>query len=132
MILLLTGSSEIARAVIATKILDAHSDWRHLALEDLRDENEKWEDEVEMNDEFGAMVACGCVKESACEGYHVVITCPSLGLIDTVREALEGDQIVSVHMDTRPKDLEQFDYIFPGNEKSVKESCRFLEDIIKT
>ena len=131
MILLLTGSSEIARAVLATKILDAHHDCRHLALEDLHEPDEKWEDEADMQDEFGAMVACGCAKDSCGEGYHVVITCPSLGLIDTVREALQDEQIVTVHMDTHPKNLEQFDYVFPGNGKTVKDTCKFLEDIIR-
>lgn len=130
MILLLTGSTETARGLVVTKILDAHDDWRLLALEDLHEDNESWDETVSQGEIFGTMIACACARESCAEGYSVVISCPNVGLVETVREALPDEKIISVHMDTEPGELDQFDYVIEGRKKSVNDTCRILEDII--
>ena len=63
MFLLLAGSTEMARALIVDEFLGEHSDWRHLALEDIADAEMDTGD-MEGEDIFGfqmafmTMVAC--------------------------------------------------------------------------
>jgi len=130
MILLLSGASETARNLVVDKILDRHKDWRHLALEDLR-EDEVWEDEddVTLEDVFGTMIACDCAKDVQKEGCHIVITSPSVYLISTVKDAFE-DIIITVHMG-KSEEPEDFTHVLDPKKTSLNETYAFLEKLIQ-
>jgi hypothetical protein len=129
MILLLSGASETARSLVVDKILDQHKDWKHLALEDLR-ENEVWEDEedVTLEDVFGTMIACDCAKDVQKEGCHIVITSPSSYLISTVQDAFDN-AAVTVHMG-KAEDPEDFTHVLDPKKTSLNETHAFLEELI--
>jgi hypothetical protein len=130
-VLLLAGASETARAVLVENLLDRHKDWRHLALEDLREDGEwKLHDDVEMDEVFSALLACECAKEFHEEGHPIVVTCPALSLLDTVTEALP-DPLVSVYMGTVDEAPESgFDHIIDSSSLSARAACQKLERII--
>jgi len=129
MILLLSGASETARTAVAEKILDAHKDWRHLALEDLREEGEWNDEEIGMEEVFGTMIACDCAKEVEREGCHIIITCPSVHLIETVRSSFDG--VVTIHMGNETDGEETFSHVLNPKSHSVKDTCVFLEKLIR-
>lgn len=130
MILLLSGASETARNLVVDKILDRHKDWRHLALEDLR-EDEEWEDEedVTLEDIFGTMIACDCAKDVQKEGCHIVITSPSVHLMSTMKDAFD-ETIITVHMG-KPEDPEDFTHVLDSKKTSLNETYAFLETLIE-
>lgn len=129
MILLISGASETARALVVDKILDAHKDWRHLALEDLREEGEWEPEDVTLEDVFGVMIACDCAKDVQKEGHHIVITCPSVYLIETVRDSF-GREIVTVHMGNLNDAEEDFTHVLDPRKNSLNDTYRFLEGLI--
>jgi hypothetical protein len=127
MLLLLSGGSETARMLLAEKFLADHADWKHLALEDLR-EDEEWNDDIDMQDMFGTMVACDCAIEEHDKGSSVLITCPSLALVDTVQDALPKTMI-TVHMGAEAIDKE-FDHQIDTTEHSANETFFFLNSLV--
>lgn len=129
MILLLSGASETARALVADKILDIHKDWRHLALEDLREEDTWDEEEVGMEEVFGAMIACDCAKDVQHEGYNIIITCPSVHLVETVCDAF-NNEVVTVHMGEQGEGEEGFSHVLNPKVHSLNDTCSFLEELI--
>lgn len=129
MILLLSGASETARALVADKVLDIHKDWRHLPLEDLRDDDSWSEEEIGMEDIFGVMIACDCAKDVQMEGCHIIITCPSVHLIETVRSSF-SDDVVTVHMGEDGEGKEVFSYVLNPKKNSLNETHSFLEQLI--
>ena len=131
MILLLSGTSETARALVVDKILDTHKDWRHLALEDLRDEDSWSIEEIGMEEIFGTMIACDCAKDVQNEGCHIIITCPSVHLIETARDAFESD-VITVHMGNEGEGEITFSHVLNPKEYSLNGTCNFLEKLIST
>tara|TARA_Y100000310_G_scaffold138056_1_gene136968 strand:+ start:467 stop:862 length:396 start_codon:yes stop_codon:yes gene_type:complete len=129
MILLLSGASETARALIVDNILDDHKDWRHLALEDLREDGD-WSDteDIGMEEIFGTMIACDCAREVQMEGCHIIITCPSVHLIETVRSSFSD--ATTIHMGDQKDCDETFSHILSPKKHSVKDTCSFLESLI--
>lgn len=129
MILLLSGASETARALVVDKILDMHKDWRHLALEDLRDEGDWVEEEIGMEEIFGVMIACDCAKDVQKEGCHIIISCPSVFLIETVRSSFD-DNVTTVHMGENGDGEETFTHVLNPKAHSLNDTHSFLEKII--
>lgn len=123
MILLVAGASETARLVLAEKFLADHPDWKHLALEDLR-EDEPWDDEITMQDMFGTMVACDCAIEEHDKGSHVLVTCPSLELVNTALDALP-DHTKTIYMGAEAVGME-FDEQIDTTESSTNETLEVL------
>ncbi|HLD32614.1 MAG TPA: hypothetical protein VJB10_03435 [Candidatus Peribacteraceae bacterium] len=129
MILLLSGASETARALVVDNVLDTHKDWRHLALEDLREEDTWNNEEIGMEEVFGVMIACDCAKDVQQEGCHIIITCPSVYLIETVRDAFP-EKIVTVHMGEEGEGEETFSHVLNPKTHSLNDTCNFLEELI--
>lgn len=127
MILLIAGASETARMLLAEKFLAAHADWKHLALEDLREEGE-WNDDIDIQDLFGTMVACDCATEEHENGANVLVTCPSLELMKTVVDALP-DNMTTVYMGANAVGW-TFDHQIDTTESSTNETYSFLESLV--
>lgn len=133
MFLLLAGSTEMARALIVDEFLGDHSDWRHLALEDIQDVelDEQMEDEDIFNFQmtFMTMVACECAKEAREAGHHILITCPESDMLEGVYSEID-EQIISVFLGNE-EDADGFDHIIDSSSKSMVEISKILEEIIQ-
>ena len=115
--------------LLAEKFLEDHADWKHLALEDLREE-EEWTDEIDMQDMFGTMVACDCAIEEYERGTSVLITCPSMALVDTVQDAMP-DTMVTIYLGVDAVGKE-FDHQIDTSEHSANETFAFLNSLVTT
>lgn len=133
MFLLLAGSTEMARALIVDEFLGGNSDWRHLALEDIAQEEDA---DTEEDDIFGfqttfmTMIACECAKEARDAGNHVIITCPESEMMEGIYSEID-EPIVSVFLGAA-EDADGFDHIIDSGSKSILEIQQTLEDIIQT
>ena len=123
MILLITGASEAAREVLAEHIL-ADEHWRHLALEDLHEEDD-WERGTDLQDILGTSVACECARDEFDAGHPVVVTCPTLELVDTVLEAFPS-LVVTIHMGSEADAPSNAAHIVDPST-SAKETYAFLK-----
>jgi len=117
----------MARSIVVDKLLDDRKDLRHLALEDLREVGE-WEEDVTMEDVFGTMIACDCAKDELDKGHPIVITCPSLYLINTVRESMPTE-VITVHMGQNSDLDHDVDHIIEAT-CSANQTCTFLHEIL--
>mgnify|MGYP006915944066 CR=1 FL=1 len=137
MFLLLAGSTEMARALIVDEFLGNHDDWRHLALEDIQEQDIEMEEGMEMNEEdvfgfqmaFMTMVACECAKEARAKGHRILITCPETEMLEGIYNEIE-EPIVSVFLGLEGE-ADGFDHVINSSEKSMVEVCKFLNDIIQ-
>jgi len=134
MFLLLAGSTEMARALIVDEFLGEHSDWRHLALEDIADAEMDTGD-MEEEDIFGfqmafmTMVACECAKEENAAGRHVIITCPDSDMLPGIYSEIE-EEIISVFLGEH-SDADGFDHVIDSASKSMVEISKKLDQIIQ-
>ena len=130
MFLLLAGSTEMARALIADEFLGEHDDWRHLALEDIQDVTiDEEEDVLGFQQAFMTMVACECAKEAQQEGNHVLITCPESEMIESVYSEIE-QPIISVYLGPA-EEADGFDHVIASSDASMLEVCTKLNEIIQ-
>jgi DNA polymerase I-like protein with 3'-5' exonuclease and polymerase domains len=135
MFLLLAGSTEMARALIVDEFLENHDDWRHLALEDIQDQEIEGADDMEDEDVFGfqmafmTMVACECAKEAHEKGHRILITCPESEMLEGIYSEIE-DPIISVFLGIE-NDADGFDHVINSSEKSMVEVCKQLNQIIQ-
>lgn len=124
----------MARTLIVDEFLGNHSDWRHLALEDIQDA-ELAEATGEDEDIFGfqmafmTMVACECAKEARAEGHHIIITCPESDMLEGVYSEID-ESIISVFLGAK-EDADGFDHVVNSSESSMIQVCRVLEEIIQ-
>lgn len=126
----------MARALIVDEFLGAHDDWRHLALEDIQDQEFEEEEDMSDDDIFGfqmafmTMVACECAKEARQQGHRIIITCPESDMLEGIYHEIE-EPIISVFLGTE-EDADGFDHVINGSEKSMVEVCTFLNEIIQS
>lgn len=131
MFLLLAGSTDTARALIIDEFLTVHEDWKHLAMEDIREaEPEEDEDILGFKETFLTMVACECAMQAHSEGHKVIITCPELQMIDNIREEL-AMPVTTVLLGTEEAG-EDFDHTIDGASASLMHICKRLDEIIET
>ncbi len=126
MILHLAGSSETARALLADRLLDTHKDWRHLALEDLF-EDEIPED-IDASGVFGMMVAEQVMQDELAEGHHLIVTMPFPAFLPLLREEIETEH-VAVYLGNDPDPALEFDYVLDGGRHSTSDILNVLEEI---
>lgn len=125
----------MARALIVDEFLGAHDDWRHLALEDIQDQEFEGEEDMSDDDIFGfqmafmTMVACECAKEARQQGHRIIITCPESDMLEGIYHEIE-EPIISVFLGGE-EDADGFDHVINSSEKSMVEVCTLLEDIIQ-
>ena len=133
MFLLLAGSTEMARALIVDEFLGSHSDWRHLALEDIQDV--EMEDAESEDDVFGfqmafmTMVACECAKEARNAGHNIIITCPESDMLEGIYHEID-ESIISVYLGPE-NEADGFDHTIDSGSKSMVEISTMLDEIIQ-
>ncbi len=128
-LLLVAGSTETARQMITDEFLSEHADWRHLALEDIMNEEVEEEDDLGMQEAFMMMVACQCAKDELEKGNHVIITCPTSEMIGGVFQEFESLP-TTVYLGTEDE-ADGFDHIIDASEKSMSDVSKFLNQIIQ-
>lgn len=135
MFLLLAGSTEMARALIVDEFLGNHDDWRHLALEDIQDQEVEDSEDMDEDDVFGfqmafmTMVACECAKEARAQGHRILITCPESEMLEGIYHEID-EPIISVFLGAA-EDADGFDHVINSSEKSMVEVCKLLQNIIQ-
>ena len=130
MIIALAGSTGTARELIVDSFLGNHADWRHLAIEDIiEDDAIDPEDGADMGQLFGVMVACEAAQGEVNEGYSVIITLPAHILIKTVLDQFEDAVCVSLG-DPLSDTEELFEHIIDSSSQSVAATNEALEGII--
>ena len=131
MFLLIAGSTDTARALIVDEFLSQHSDWRHLALEDIVD---SWDEGIDDHDVLGfqqsfmTMVACECAKEAYEAGHRIIITCPRSEMIEGVYHEIGA--ITSIYLG-KPEEADGFDHIIDASSESMKDICAQLDQIVE-
>lgn len=132
MFLLLTGSTEMARALIVDDFLGSHSDWRHLALEDIADTESETTDEDDIfgfQMSFMTMVACECAKEERALGNHIIITCPESDMIGSLYNEID-EPIISVYLGEET-DADGFDHVIDSATQSMLEISKKIDEIVQ-
>lgn len=127
----------MARALIVDEFLGNHSDWRHLALEDIQDQEVEMDENMEMDDDdvfgfqmaFMTMVACECAKEAQESGHRIIITCPESEMLEGVYSEI-GEGIISVYLGPK-EESDGFDHVIDSSQKSMVEVCALLDEIIQ-
>ena len=94
----------------------------------MHEEGEWNDDEIDMQDIFGAMVACDCAVQEHELGANVLVTCPSVELMKTVVDALP-EQIVTVYMGAQAVGW-TFDHQIDTTENSTNETYTFLNSLV--
>ena len=130
MFLLVAGSTETARALVIDEFLGNHSDFKHLALEDIVETLVDTEEDVlDFQLMFMTMVACECAKEARAEGHRIIITCPDVTLIDQVEDEIK-EPITKVYLG-KGGETEGFDCEIDSAERSMQDICKLLDEIIE-
>jgi len=129
MILILAGASGTARELIVDAFLGDHPDWKHLALEDvIEDDAVDENDGPDMEQVFATVLACETAKDEAEQGHHIITTLPSPYLIETVLDQFE--EAATAFLGKVPTDLaDMFEHTIDGSQ-SVPDTCGALEDVI--
>lgn len=118
----------MARGLIVDEFLSGHPDWRHLALEDLKNAQDE-DDVIGMGEFFALLIACECAKEALKEGFNVVITCPSAHMIDTVQESFPKE-LTSVYLGRSLKAQKTFDHVIDTKSQSASAASELLHSIV--
>lgn len=130
MILVLAGSSGTARELIVDAFLGDHPDWRHLALEDVIDDDSvDPEDGPDMEQVFATVLACETAKDEAEQGHHIIVTLPSPFLSETVLD--QFDDAATVFLGKAPDEVaDMFEHMMDSTQ-SVTEACEALNEVIQ-
>ena len=136
MIILLCGTSDIGRRMLAEKIVREHDTWKHLPLERVYELTQKQNLQADEEDPMFVRIACHCAKEMEEQGFHVVLSHPSgTEDIELMREEL-GPRFVGFHIgpvegeasDDRVEEL--FDYLIDSSRHSVNDAYELMMQVV--
>lgn len=132
MILFLNGSSDIGRAVIAQQFVRKQSEWRHLAMDDIRQITANYDMDVSDDDATLVKVACHLASELKPDGIHIIISSESAPhMVEMFEEEMDGD-CRSVHLGTDEDVIgAAFDCILDTAQTSVDEVCKILGEVVR-
>lgn len=131
MILLFAGSTPIIRGALAEKIVDEHSRWRHLAVEELAESAESGSGE-DFDPEKLFEIVCNCAKTMEKENYHLILSLTdATELLPMIRETIEED-FLSVYLgDPKENTIEAFDHIIDTSAASLNDIYAFIKPLIE-
>ena len=130
MILLLSGGSEIARAMLIERLLKERPEWRHIHLEDF--EHLPFFQGMEESEQLkmSASLAITCAQEMIDEGFHIILTHANAdALVPDLKEEMGDDALVTVIIGTA-EEVEGFDYSIDTINRSAGDVYLQLEKII--
>ena len=123
MVILLDGTSQVARVTIAEKAVESHPEWKHLALEVFDETIPEGEDK-----DFHLQVIKRCADELAKANMHLFLTLPA----DSphrwlLSQALKPD-CISVHLGS--DEGGEYDYAIDPTIRSVNDVTAFLNELM--
>lgn len=123
MVILLDGTSQVARVTIAEKAADENPAWKHLALEVF----EESAAEIEEKD-FHLQVIKRCAEELEKSGLHLLLTMPANSPHRVMLSEALKPGCITVHLgDEEDGD---FDYVIDPATRSVNDIAAFLHAIM--
>ena len=135
MIILLCGTSDIGRRMLAEKIVREKKDWKHLPLERV-DELTREQNIGGEKDDMFIRIACHCAKEMGEQGYHVVLSHPTgLEEIELMREEF-GPGFIGFHLGAVDSEVtderieELFDYLIDSGRHSVNDAYTLMMQVV--
>jgi hypothetical protein len=127
MVILLDGTSAMARTAIAESIVERIPTWKHLSLEVIEG---AMPEDIESEDyrEQHVEIVSRCAAELEKDGLHLVLSLPeSHKHLTLLRDAL-APRCIAVHIGEGHED--EYDYTFDSSISSVKDIVTFLEHLI--
>ena len=129
MILLLSGATDIARALLIEQFLKVHPDWRHIDVEQLtglpflKDASDEEQHKLSMS------IACHCANEVSAEGVNVILShSVATDLLDLLKAEIEGP-LTTIHLGAEGE-AAGFDHAIPTLNRSASDVALHLERII--
>lgn len=130
MILLLSGGTDIARAMLIERLLKERPQWRHIALEEFEVlpmfAGMPTEEQLAMS----VSLALACSEEMLDEDFSIVLSrADAMPILDVIQEEMEDQKITTVHIG--PKETgEGFDHCIDTVNRSAGDVYMQLEKII--
>jgi hypothetical protein len=132
MLLLLEGSSDIGRALIAQRIVRAEKNWRHMAMEDLRELTVHYKMGVGDNDAAIVQLACHLANELRHDGIHLMISSPAAPHLATMLMEESAGESRSIHLGNAEEvENEPFDCVVDTTKISAAEACKIIGDLLR-
>jgi|GEM_PF-6594198 hypothetical protein len=131
MILLLEGTSDTARIMLAEKIAQELPNWKHIPIDELY--GLPFIGEADDAEELIASLACHCAKEMQAEGFSIVLSYPSAAhLLDLLHEEL-GEELITIHLGAGEEETYAmlFNHAFDTSDCSVNELFTHIRKLIK-
>lgn len=125
MVILLDGTSTIARNTIAEKAAETHPAWRHLALEVL---SEAALPEGEESDAHLKVIR-KCVEELAKEDLHLLLTLPADSPHRELLALALKPQCITIHLGDEEDG--EYDYVIDPSVRSVNDVAALLDAIMQ-
>ena len=99
MILLLSGSTDIARKVLIERLLKEKPSWRHIAMEELQELPFFKQAAPDEDGKLSASLAMTCAQEMQDEGFHILLThANAKPFLESLHEEAEDQPFVSVYL----------------------------------
>ncbi len=129
MVILLDGTSAMARTAIAESIAETLPTWKHLSLEVIEGAMPEDAASPEYKEQHIEIVR-RCAEELEKDGMHLVLSLPeSREHLELLRDAL-APRCIAVHIGEGDED--QYDYSFDSSVSSVKDIVTFLTHFIES
>lgn len=138
MIVLISGTSDIGRRMLAEKMSQEDASWRHLPLERVAQLVHMQKlDTRDGNEQMFIRIACHCAQQMNEEGFHVVLSHPTAtDEVDVMREEL-GPKFLAFylgHVDEEEVDEDvetTFDYLIDSGRHSVNDAYTLMMDVLE-
>lgn len=130
MIVLIEGSSDLGRALIAQHMVRAKQNWRHMAIDDLRELTVHYHMGVGDNDTILLRLACHLAKELQPDDIHLMISAPAAPHLVEILEEESAGECRSIHLGTHDEIGDApFDCVL-DTKTSAAEACRVIGELL--
>lgn len=123
MVILLDGTSQVARVTIAERAAAENPAWKHLALEVF----EESAADIEEKD-FHLQVIKRCAEELERSGLNLLLTMPADSPHRTMLAEALQPRCITVHLGS--EDDGEFDFVIDPNTRSVNDVAAFLHALM--
>lgn len=131
MIVLIEGSSDLGRALIAQRLTRAQENLRHMAMDDLRELTVHYKMGMGDNDKILLQLACHLAKELQSDGIHLMISSPLAPHLVAILEEEAKGECRSIHLGA-PEEVDGagFDCIVDTGKTSTADACRIIGELL--
>ena len=131
MVILLEGTSDLARAAVAEQVTELHPEWKHLALEVIAEVAGRGDDaDRSERQQFSLEVVKRCAEELSQSGLHMILSMPAMPDQAMALQDMLAPECIAVCLgDTAAAD--RYDYVLDTSVQSVKDIVTFLDTLIE-